>query len=198
VPLLGALGAVAFPIAIVLFAVGAWIAGMILLGLSLALVTLFLSGVRGQPDSRSARLARSAVGWARSLTRLTAVSARAWSRAALDLVKIRRRQRRLRHQLRDRLAPLGEAVCHDDQRRAEALKARASELEQALRETERQASAAVGGARRQIERERAPSQPTQPLPAPRADAPAREDGRSGKPSGDRQAARPRAWLSRPR
>ena len=181
-PLLGALGAVACLIAIVLFAAGAWIDGMILLGISLALVTLFVSAVRREPDSQLALLTRATVDRSRSLARLAAISARASSRAALHLVSIRRRRRHLRHELRDRLAPLGEAVCHGDELRAKALKAQVSELERALRATEQEASAAVGGARQKIKHERATSERTQPLSAARAEATTGEDGSSQRRS----------------
>src|SRR5205823_937841 len=78
-PLLGALGALACLIAIALFAAGAWIDGMILLGISLALVTLFVSAVRREPDSQLALLTRATVDRSRSLARLAAISARASS-----------------------------------------------------------------------------------------------------------------------
>ena len=79
-----------------------------------------------------------------------------------------------------------------DELRAKALKAQVSELERALRATEQEASAAVGGARQKIKHERATSERTQPLSAARAEATTGEDGSSQRRSRDRRAAHPRA------
>jgi hypothetical protein len=50
VAVLGALSAGVLLVAVVLFAAGGWIAGLILLGLAVALLTLCVSGAKHEPD----------------------------------------------------------------------------------------------------------------------------------------------------
>lgn len=168
VPLLGALGTVALVVAIVLLAAGSLVGGLILLGLALALLTLFRAGVKSEPDAPTARLTLRTVDRCRSLARLAAVTIRASARAGLQLLQIRRRRRRLRSDLQHRLKPLGEAVHENDEHRVQVLKQQAAELDERLDETEREASAAISAALTEIKLERATSQPTQAL-APSAE-----------------------------
>lgn len=174
VPLLGGLGAILLVAAIVLLAVGSWVAGLILLGIGAASLALFSGGVRREPDAPVVRLVLRTTGRARAVGGLMAVAIRAWARAAVDLIRIRGRQRRLRHELKANLAPLGEAVHRDDEQRAQALKQQAAEIDQQLGQAKRDASAAVAEARRQIERERSTIQPTE------AFAPAQAQGAAGR------------------
>jgi RNA polymerase subunit RPABC4/transcription elongation factor Spt4 len=163
VPLLGGAGGVALLVAIILFASGSSIGGVIVLILSLALLTLFFAAVERQPETRTAQATRIAVDRVRSLLRLAAVTALARSHAGLGLLRIRRRQQRIRSQLQGRLKPLGEAVHQGDHRRAELLKQQATELERRLGEAELEASAVLGAARTEIGRERRTVEPTQAL-----------------------------------
>jgi len=171
VPLLGGLGVLALLVAVVLLAGPSVVGGLVLGVLAIALLTLFLAGVRREPD---------AIDRSRSLARLGAVTIRALGRAAVDLLRIRRRQHRLRGQLRGRLQPLGEAVYRDDQRRAEALKQQAAQLEEELRETQLEASGVIASTKHEIERERAMAAPTQrlaPILADDGGAPERSEPR---------------------
>jgi hypothetical protein len=169
VPLLGALAALALMLAIVLLAAGSLVAGLILLALAIASFTLFGGGVRREPDAPAGRLVLRTAYRARALAGLIAVAVRAWARAALDLIRIRGRQQRLRRNLKANLAPLGEAVHQDDQQRAQELKQKAAEIDQQLSEAERDASAVIAEARQQIERERSTIEPTQALARPQAE-----------------------------
>ena len=161
VPLLGAMAALSLVIAIVLLAAGSLAGGLILVGLAVALFVMFLAAVGREPDAPAAQLTLRVADRSGSQARLAAVSARAWARAGLELLRIRTHQYRLRSELQHHLKPLGQAVHQDDQQRAEALKQQAAELEQKLSESERQASALIRSARKQIERERAPDRPTE-------------------------------------
>lgn len=169
VPLLGGVLAGVLILAIVLLAVGAWVAGVVLLALSLGCLALLLVAVEYEPDDPAARRAVTAADRARSHTKLVAVAARAGSAAGLAVVRLSQRRLRLRRQLKAQLEPIGEAAYLGDEDRVEILRARAKAVEQELEQTEREKALAVQAARDEVERERAVSQPTQSLPvqAPR-------------------------------
>jgi hypothetical protein len=171
-PLLGGLGTLALVSAIVLFAVGGWTGGVVVLALGGGVMALFRSATRHEPDSMVARLASRTVTRARAMAGFTAVRVRASAGALLQLGRIRRRRRGLRKALQSQLMPLGEAVYRDEHERADSLKAQARELELALERAEREAAAVVRAAREEIERERATVQPTQALPVQKPKGPA--------------------------
>lgn len=161
VPVLGAVGSAVFVLAIVLLALGAVLAGVVLICLAAGLFALFVGGVRRERDAPGAEATLRTAARTRSLGGLAAVSTRSWIAAGVNLLRIRHRQHRLRRELKASLAPLGEAVHNDDHERAEALKQQAAEIEQKLSETEREASAVVAGARSEVEQERASVEATQ-------------------------------------
>lgn len=163
-PLLAALGGVMFVIALVLFALGSWVAGTVFLVMAGVAVCLLLVAIRREPEAQTSRLAITAADRADGFARLTAAAIRAGAPAGLELARLWGRRRRLRFELRRQLAPLGEAIHLGDEERALRLKAQADELGQSLRETDRRAAEAAAALRRQIERERAASQGTQQLP----------------------------------
>jgi hypothetical protein len=163
VPLLAGLAALALLLAIILLATGSLVSGLILLGAAIALLTLFFAGARQEADAPGAPFVLRAAHQLKSLAGLAALTVRAWARAAADLTRIHRRRQQLRGELKASLAPLGEAVHHDDQPRADALKQQAAEIEQKLGETEREASAILAATRQAIESERATIEPTQAL-----------------------------------
>src|SRR5437763_1831592 len=74
VPLLGGLGGLVPLVAIILLAEGPLIAGLILLGVALALLTLFFHAVRKEPDAPAARPTRRAADRLHSLGGLAAVT----------------------------------------------------------------------------------------------------------------------------
>jgi hypothetical protein len=164
VALIGAALTAVVILAIILLALGSWVAGIILLASSLLLLALLLVALEWEPEDPAARLVVTAADRARSRTRLISVAARAWSRAGLAVMRIRQRRYQLRWQLRRELEPLGEAALRGEQERAERLKARAREIDQAIREADRARAEAVGAARAEIERERATSDATQAIP----------------------------------
>lgn len=163
-PLLGGAALLALVLAVVTFALGWWVAGVVLLAVAGAAVGLFVVAIRREPESKTAWLALSAAGRAGTRTRVTGVALRAWSGAAVRLLRIWIRRHRLRAQFRQRLAPLGEAVQLGDLDRATQLKAQADQMARALGEAERERSAVVQAARGQIARERSDSEETESLP----------------------------------
>jgi hypothetical protein len=92
------------------------------------------------------------------------IGVRIWSRAGVELVRIRARQQRLRRRLRATLRPLGEAVHREDQVRTQALREQARAIEDQLAELERRASAVSAAAHKAAERERETLQPTRSIP----------------------------------
>jgi hypothetical protein len=131
--------------------------------LTLASTALFRVATENDPNSHTARLARIAEERARGRARLAAVTGRAWSRAAPELVRIRARQQRLHRELDSRLAPLGEAVRRGDDQRVQSLKAEASRLEHAIAEAQRDQSAVREALEHDVEHERAPIARTEAL-----------------------------------
>jgi hypothetical protein len=170
--LTGGVATLALACAIVLFAFGAVVGGLILLALAAAFLALFASAVRREPESQLVRISRRSVVLTRMRGRFVLVSARARCRSALELLKLRGRQLRLRSELRGQMRPLGEAVYDGREQHASALKANAGGLAEELRNAERQASEVLDSMREEIERERAASDRTRVLTPPeREDSP---------------------------
>jgi hypothetical protein len=159
--------AAAAVLAIVLFAVGTWPAGIVLLACALGCLALLFVAVEREPDDPAAQLAVSAAERARSQTRLAGVAARAWSRAGLTVLRVRQRRYQLRWRLRRQLTPLGEAAYRGDAQRVELLKAQARRIEDELHDADLEGARAVGAARAEVDQERLVVQPTEALPVER-------------------------------
>jgi hypothetical protein len=169
VVLLGALGILGLLLAIILFATGSLVAGLILLGLAVGALALWIGGIRQDPEAPGAKPALRALNRTGSLMALAAVGTRAWSHAGLELIKIRQRRMHLRRQLKAGLRPLGEAVYRGDEARAEVLRSRATDIERELGELEARASSVTAAARAQLAREHASVEPTRSLTVPEMD-----------------------------
>lgn len=163
--LLGTVTAIALVIAVVMFATAAWIPGIVALGVVIGSGSLFVSAIRHDPSSPTALITSKLRHRALAAARFTALTARTRARAAIQLLRIRRRRHRLERAMRSQLEPLGEAVYREDRERAEALKAEVGQLEQALHSAEEEAAAVAAAAREQIDDERVTVQPTQAFPA---------------------------------
>lgn len=163
VPLLAVVSAIAFVIGLILLLVGSVILGLVLMALTLASTALFRVATQDDPNSHTARLAMIAEDRARGGARLAAVTGRAWSRAAPELVRIRARRQRLNRELNSRLAPLGEAVHQGDAQRVESLKAEADRLEREIQHAEREESRVRQAVEQDLDQERAPILQTQAL-----------------------------------
>lgn len=161
---LGALSVLALILGVILLITGPWISAVIALGVFIGLIALFIPAIRHDPHSQAARMARRSVNSTMSTARFVTVAAGAWAQAAVSLLHVKQRRLRIKHELRSRLSPLGEAVHRGDEGRVAQLKAQAEKLEAQLKEIDSSASAIVGGAREAVEREKASSQSTQALP----------------------------------
>lgn len=167
---LGAITIAALVAAMLLAASGAWIGAVIALGVSLGACTLLPAAIRHDPDLPGTHVARRSATRAKSTAWFVAIAARAWTRAAVSLLHIKQRRVRVRRELRQQLAPLGDAVHQGDQARADEIKAHVEVLERKLAESEGHASSAIEQAREIVERERATTQPTRALPRDEIDA----------------------------
>lgn len=153
-----------FPVAVILFAVGTWVVGIVVLLLALAAATLLAAAVREEPTSPEARLSRRALVQAGGTVRFGSAIARTRFRAGLLLGRLSYRRARLRRELRAQYLPLGQAVYRDELERAELLKAQARRIEDMLQQIDLEAATLRRGARRHLEGERATVQRTQALP----------------------------------
>jgi hypothetical protein len=163
VPLLSALLTLALVIAVVLFAIGGWVGGLVMLAVGLGLLGLLVGAVRRGADSPAGSALLAAVERVSAGVRVAGVTASAWLGATVRVANIRGRQLRLRADLRHRLTPLGEAVHRGEDARASEIDAEAHRVERELQDCERELRKILGGARLQIERERARGAPTEEL-----------------------------------
>ncbi|HWD85594.1 MAG TPA: hypothetical protein VG321_07570 [Solirubrobacteraceae bacterium] len=160
-PFLAGLTVAAFVLAVVLWAAVGWIPGVGLLAVATALSGLFSSGLRRQPDSSTSQLMAGVLVRLRDLTAFLASSGRTWGRTGAEVMSLRWRRVRLERELRHRLKPLGEAVHHGDADRTDALKGETAALQRRLDELGSHEAELVSSAQSEIERERAPVQPTE-------------------------------------
>ena len=139
---------------IVLFAMGSVVLAVVALLLAVALVPSFLAGARRWPETRLARTSVSAADRARDEAGVAAGTVTAWSRAGLDVVRIRREQFGLRRERDARIRELGASVYAEDGR-SDELKAAAAALDDRIEQNERELARAIAGARRSVRRDRA-------------------------------------------
>lgn len=161
VPFLGGLALALLAFSIVMMAGADWVIGIVLLLLSALLAALFLTGLRQEPESASARFLRRMHGRIGGSVGFAMSAGRTWLAAIGEVVRIRLRRARLRRELRNRLAPLGEAVHRDDEANASLLKARTAELQRELERAQRRETAVLGAAREELQRARVPVQSTE-------------------------------------
>lgn len=135
---------------VILFAIGAWIGGAILLAVSLVVLSLCVTAAHREPEAPLSRVILRGVDRVRSATRVAVVTIGTWVRAIVRLARVKQRRQRLRHELHRQLRPLGEAVYRGDDQRARALKAQARRIEHALAETERERVRLVQRVRTQL------------------------------------------------
>ena len=176
-PLLGGLTLGALVLSIVLWSVVGWIPGFGLLVVTVALAGLFWAGVRKQPESRTSRTLAGLTVRTRDGSAFLAAGTRTWSRTGARVVSLRWRRLQLKRELHHRLRPLGDAVHQGDEARAETLKSETADLQQRLDELGAREQAVVSSARSEIERDRAPVQPTQAFGKVEPDEESSPDGR---------------------
>ena len=166
--LLLAIAAIAFVIAIVLFATGHWPYGLILLGAAALLLAAFLEAARRRPDSGVTRASVDA----RERARSSWETLRARQVATVQARRIQSTLLLLESDRRSALHDLGAATHAQDATAEAAVKARLAELEARETELRAQLDEALGDAHERIRKARLPVQetmmvlPTEPSPPP--------------------------------
>jgi hypothetical protein len=152
----------AIVVAIVLFAVGSWPAGLILLGLGAMLLAVYLETARRRRHSFVARVSadvRERAGSGRESLRVRSVVAMETRRLHGELLL-------LRSQRRDLFLALGEATHRGDETAAKAAQARLAELDARQAELEAAREAQLADAGERIRRAKLSVQETMRVPPP--------------------------------
>jgi hypothetical protein len=150
--------------AVVSFLTESWVLGVMLLAFSAALFVLFYGAAERDPSSGVARAALDAVGRVSGWTRFVSGSAGAWSGAGRRLYDIRRELGPLRRERREVQLALGDAAYRQDEGTVASLRARISEIDDAIAEREREREEALARARRRVEDERMEVRGTEFIP----------------------------------
>jgi hypothetical protein len=129
--LLLGLAALSFALAVVLFAVGSWPFGLILLGLAAFLTAGFLEVARRRPDSTFTRASSHAASDARSWASARVELVRARSSALAEAQRVRGSRSVIESERRAARLRLGEALQSEDEEAAEAARQRLAELDRA-------------------------------------------------------------------
>src|SRR5919108_3085968 len=148
------LAAAALTLAVVLFAVGRWPLGLILLGVSVLLGLIFVEAARRKPDGAVARSTAEALDAFRARAGFTADTIVTRGRATRTLLALRRELQKmavLRSQL---LFELGEAVYRGDEQATEKARGQLFELDELAAEREGEMQAVVAQAQDRIQRRR--------------------------------------------
>jgi hypothetical protein len=127
-----ALAVGAFALALLFFATGRWIVGLVLLVLAGALFAYFASLVRRRPDSAVARVSAEAVGSLRARMGAAVDAVGAVSSGRRALLRLRHEQEDLRSRRERLVRSLGEAVYLADDQATESARAELTEVDEAL------------------------------------------------------------------
>ena len=128
-----------------LLASGRWAIAAAVVAPALVFGGMFVSTAERFPESWTAHAAVAGRGWASRrltviwvavLTSEVCVSLEAWSTAAAEILRLARRQRKLRAEMDGQIGRLGEAVYADDPALADYLKAEAHTIGDELGELE--------------------------------------------------------------
>jgi hypothetical protein len=146
-----------------------WILGVLLLAFAAATFVLFYGAAERDPTSSVARATLGGVGRVSSWTRLAYGSAGAWSGAGRRLLELRRELRPLHQERREVQLALGDAAFRQDEATVASLRARISEIDDAIATRERERTETRATARNRVEDERFAARRTEFLPPDDAD-----------------------------
>jgi hypothetical protein len=152
--LCGALGGVALLVGVALLASGNLAIGLLLLVAGLFLAALFAEQARRRRASSLDRAAAGAVDRSLALAGFTRATVGAWTSAGRRVAQLRLEARKLARERSHVQYELGGAVHAGDQPRADALRARMSELDAEIERKGREATAAIASAHRRTRTER--------------------------------------------
>jgi type IV secretory pathway TrbD component len=155
------LGLAALAASIVLFAVGGWLLGFILLFAAVALLAAFFTHSRRHRETALTRGAAKASDSVLALVRYLLELLRVRSRAERELLLHRRSLKRATGERELLLRELGEAVYRKDETATDSLRARIGALDDSIERTEKEMQAIVTRAEEQVQEARLEVQPTQ-------------------------------------
>jgi uncharacterized membrane protein len=153
-----ALAAAGLVLAIVLFSIGHWPIGLILLGLSLLLILVTVE-----------------LGVFRARAGVAADSLATRGRATARVLALRRELRRLGAVRARLLFELGDAVYRDDEQATKMGRAMVAELDEVARQREDEMQAVIAHAQDRVKRRRLEVQPTEMVEVPDPDQPTMPD-----------------------
>jgi hypothetical protein len=143
-----------------------WILGVMLLAFAAALFVLFYGAAERDRESRVAQVARGTVAQVSGWTRFGVESAGAWSGAGKRVLHLRRELRPLRAERKDVQLALGDAAYRQDEALVASLRARMSEIDDAVAARGREIAEVLESARGRVDAERMAVSPTQHIPPP--------------------------------
>jgi hypothetical protein len=149
-----------------------WVLGVMLLAFAAALFVLFYGAAERDPTSPVARAALGGVSRVAGWTRFASGSAGAWSGAGRRLFDLRKEVRALQRERREVQVALGDAAYRQDEPGVASLRARMTEIDDAIAEKERERAETLARARNRVEDERVAVRQTQYLPPDDAETPA--------------------------
>ena len=194
------LGLAALPLALLAFAAGTWLIGLLLLLTAVVLLALFAEGARRfRVTDPASRFAVTLLERVRAWSGFATGSATAWSQAGRELVAARRELAGARAELQRTQLELGGAAYRDDAAETKRLRERMHELDDRARGCELRIQQALEHARRRVVQERAAIQPTEVVQTDGESldggggevVPAEGAADDGKAAGDDTASAPR-------
>lgn len=156
-----ALAAAALAAAIVLFAVGHWPFGLILLGVAVLFVLLFLEAARRKPAGTVSRSTADAMEGFRTRAGVAAESFATRGRVTRHLLASRRELQRMARLRQRLLFELGEAVYRGDDHATQTARDRIEELDGLAAQREAEMQEVVAAANRRLQQRRFEVQPTE-------------------------------------
>jgi len=169
-------------LAIVLFALGRWPLGLVLLGVTVLLVLVFLESARRKPTGTVSRSTAEALDAVRARAGVAAESLATRGRAARQLHALRRELQRMAA-LRGRLLfELGDAVYRGDEQATEEARGRVEEVDRLAAQREADMQQVVESAQHVLARRRLEVQPTEVAEQPQEPTPAPGEGNPPEPA----------------
>lgn len=162
---------VALVLSIVLFALGRWPLGLILLGAAVLFFALFLEVARRKPDTALTRASTGALTRARGRAAAAAEQAAARGRAGRESIVLRRRLGQLAARRRELLAAFGDAVYRGDEPAAGRLRGEIEGVDVRVAEIHAELGRLADATSDRIERARLSVEDTQMLRLPPPEAP---------------------------
>ena len=166
-----ALAVASLVLAVVVFALGHWVAGGLLLVAALLFGVAFVAAARRLRDTPVARLSARALETIRDQAGYAVETVSAQSSARLELFRLRRELSELVAQRGETARFFGEAVYGDDEKAAANGRNRMGELDRAIAEKEAEMTRVAAEANERIQRAQLQSQPTAVVEPPQVPEP---------------------------